>query len=45
MADMFEPDVELRWRSKETQVKTVIQTVERIDLGGLGGQGGGHLRQ
>ncbi|MGA9349848.1 MAG: site-specific DNA-methyltransferase [Anaerolineae bacterium] len=35
MADLFEPDVELRWRGKETKVKTVslpFQTVERIDL-------------
>jgi len=23
MADLFEPDVELRWRGKETKVKTV----------------------
>jgi len=38
MADLFEPDVELRWRGKETRVKTVslpFQTVERIDLQGL----------
>jgi len=37
MADLFEPDVELRWRGKETKVKTVslpFQTVEHIDLGG-----------
>ena len=37
MPDLFEPDVELRWRGKETKVKTVslpFQTVERIDLGG-----------
>jgi len=36
MAHLFEPDVELRWRGKETKVKTVslpFQTVERIDLG------------
>lgn len=35
MTDLFEPDVELRWRGKETKVKTVslpFQTVERIDL-------------
>ena len=35
MADLFEPDVELRWRGKETKVKTVslpFQTVESIDL-------------
>jgi hypothetical protein len=35
MADLFEPDVELRWRGKETKVKTVslpFQTVECIDL-------------
>jgi len=33
MPDLFEPDVELRWRSKETRVKTVslsFQTVEYI---------------
>ncbi len=33
MPDLFEPDVELRWRGKETQVKTVslpFQTVEYI---------------
>ncbi len=37
MPDLFEPDVELRWRGKETKVKTVslpFQTVERIDPGG-----------
>jgi len=37
MPDLFEPDVELRWRGKETKVKTVslpFQAVERIDLGG-----------
>jgi len=37
MPDLFEPDVELRWRGKETKVKTVslpFQTVKRIDLGG-----------
>jgi len=35
MADLFEPDVELRWRGKDTKVKTVslpFQTVEHIDL-------------
>jgi len=35
MADLFELDVELRWRDKETKVRTVslpFQTVERIDL-------------
>ncbi len=35
MPDLFEPDVELRWRGKESKVKTVslpFQTVERIDL-------------
>ncbi len=35
MADLFEPDVALRWRGKQTQVKTVslpFQTVEHIDL-------------
>jgi hypothetical protein len=33
MPDLFEPDVELRWRGKETKVKTVslpFQTVEYI---------------
>jgi len=43
MTDLFEPDVELRWRGKETQVKTVslpFQTVEYIDLRGLGDLGG-----
>jgi len=43
MADLFEPDVELHWRGKETRVKTVslpFQTVERIDLRGLGDLGG-----
>lgn len=38
MRSLFEPDVELRWRGKDTKVKTVslpFQTVERIDLGGL----------
>jgi len=42
MADLFEPDVELHWRGKETRVKTVslpFQTVERIDLRGLGDLG------
>lgn len=37
MADFFEPDVELCWRGKQKQVKTVtlpFQTVERIDLSG-----------
>ena len=37
MTDLFEPDVELRWRGKETKVKTVslpFQTVEHIDLWG-----------
>jgi len=45
MADLFEPDVELRWRGKETKVKTVslpFQTVERIDLRGLPDLGGLH---
>jgi len=35
MPDLFEPDVELRWRGKETKVKTVslpFQTVEYIRL-------------
>lgn len=35
MPDLFEPDVELRWRGKETKVKTVslpFQTVRQIDL-------------
>ena len=43
MADLFEPDVELRWRGKQKQIKTVtlpFQTVERIDLRGLGDLGG-----
>ncbi|MDY7077150.1 MAG: hypothetical protein SXV54_09525 [Chloroflexota bacterium] len=33
MPDLFEPDVELRWRGKETRVKTIslsFQTVEHI---------------
>ncbi len=33
MPDLFEPDVELSWRGKETQVKTVslpFQTAEYI---------------
>ena len=37
MADLFEPDVELRWRCKETKLKTAslpFQTVEHIDLWG-----------
>ena len=45
MADLFGPDVELRWRGKKTKVKTVslpFQTVERIDLRGLPDLGGLH---
>ncbi len=37
MPDLFEPDVELRWRGKQTKVKTVslpFQAAEHIDLGG-----------
>ena len=33
MPDLFEPDVELRWRGKQTKVKTVslsFQTAEHI---------------
>jgi DNA modification methylase len=36
MLPIFEPDVELKWRGKETKVKTVslpFQTVELIELG------------
>ena len=43
MPDLFEPDVELRWRGKQTKVKTVslpFQMVEYIDLRGLGDLGG-----
>jgi len=38
MPDLFEPDVELRWRGKETKVKTVslpFQTVEYISSKGV----------
>ena len=48
MANLFEPDVELRWRGKETQVKTVslpFQTVERIDLWSVRLPKSGRLRK